>query len=242
MGLSRLWSWMPAFDTTMSKRPNALTVSATARPASASLETSPAMGMARPFASSTWRAVRSTVAAVRPITPIAAPSAAMRRAVAAPMPLPAPVMRATLFANRIRLLRVDRLLGLLDLAHTLDRVRQHLGILVPELLELRRVQVGDGRLHLIHGRLEVSVLHGGAHRVAELLHDRLRRPFGGKHPRPDVKLRVVAKLFQRGELREHRNPLFPPAGQGAELPGFDVGQHHRRSRGHAIDVATEQGS
>jgi len=60
---------------------------------------------------------------------------------------------------------------LLDLAHALDGVGQHFGVLVPELLELRGVEVGDGgrkaveaaRRYQLRGPCQVeSALVGGS--------------------------------------------------------------------------------
>jgi hypothetical protein len=56
---------------------------------------------------------------VRPITPTAAPSRAINRAEAAPIPLPAPVIKATLFVNRHR----ERLFPEVPVVATMDQRR-----------------------------------------------------------------------------------------------------------------------
>src|SRR5262245_14547643 len=91
---------MPALLTRMSSRPNAFFVSAKRRRMSACLETSPCTAIALPpflVISETTRS--APVLLVAKLTTTAAPSAARCVAMAAPIPLDAPVTTATLPDN-----------------------------------------------------------------------------------------------------------------------------------------------
>src|SRR6266481_5992094 len=87
----------PTFETAMSTGPKAALASATRRPTSfGGSETSAMMPTARPPASRISETVRSTFSReVWPLTTTAAPASARRRAMAAPMFCPDPVMIAT---------------------------------------------------------------------------------------------------------------------------------------------------
>jgi hypothetical protein len=88
---------IPAFETTMSIPPYAATVPANASSTSASRVTSMASASARPFPSrpAIAPATSEAPAALMSATATCAPSAAKRCAIARPMPLAAPVTRAT---------------------------------------------------------------------------------------------------------------------------------------------------
>ena len=86
---------MPALLNAMSTRPCCATTPSNSRWTSSSRDTSAAANVPPVSAAAFWPAVSSMSTAT-----ITAPSAAIRRAVASPMPLPAPVITATRSCNR----------------------------------------------------------------------------------------------------------------------------------------------
>src|SRR5215207_9211194 len=90
----------PALLNATSSRPKASTVRASAAWTSSSRVTSQVSASARPPFCSMSRAVSRTSSSGMPATATAAPSAAKARAVVRPMPLPAPVTKATLSVKR----------------------------------------------------------------------------------------------------------------------------------------------
>src|SRR5438270_7674811 len=99
MRLSRI---RPAQATRMSRRPKAALAPSMSASTDSREVTSQAIALALPPSLEILPAVSSAGAASRSETTTAAPSAASRAAVAAPMPRPDPVMPATLFSNLIR--------------------------------------------------------------------------------------------------------------------------------------------
>src|SRR4029450_4321880 len=117
---------------------------------------------------------------------------------------------------------------LLDAPDRADSLGEAVGVGVEELLELRTLLEGDGRLELVHGRLELWIGHGQARGFPELGEHGLRRTLGSEEPRPDVELRLgVSQLLERGNLGQRGYPLVPPAGEGAKLARLDLRQNHR---------------
>src|SRR6266480_2088471 len=90
---------IPALLKMMSRRPKLFSANATMPSASFAFETSAPNALA--FAPISF-AVASAVSFFRSTTTTFAPSFANRRQDALPMPLPPPVINATLFANRMR--------------------------------------------------------------------------------------------------------------------------------------------
>src|SRR5262245_57551414 len=100
-----------ALLTRTSTRPKADRVSSTARSTSAARETSASTNRARPPSRSISSAVPRPPSGFQSTTTTAAPSAAYRRAIAWPMPEPAPVIRATRSCSRIASLLSPQQLG-----------------------------------------------------------------------------------------------------------------------------------
>src|SRR5262245_6000308 len=110
---------MPALLTRMSSRPNACFVSAKRRRMSACLETSPCTAIALPpflVISETTRS--APVLLVAKLTTTAAPSAARCVAMAAPIPLDAPVTTATLPDNFCDMIMLPLFRGQVDRGRT----------------------------------------------------------------------------------------------------------------------------
>src|SRR5882672_10318777 len=92
---------------------------------------------------------------------------------------------------------IPGLLLLFDDLDALHRFDQFLRVRVPEFLEFRRVEIADRRLDLGHGVAEIGVLHGLAHRVAQLLLDGGRSRGGRHQSRPDEIFCIDAELLER---------------------------------------------
>src|SRR6266576_3431135 len=127
----------------------------------------------------------------------------------------------------------------LNFAHALDGVRQHFGVLLPELLKFRRIEIGDRRLELFHGRFEFARVHRLFHGFADGFHHRRRRSARRKQPGPNVKLDVVAKLLERGDLRQGSDSLSTPTGERPELSRLDMRDHHGGAGSEGVDMAAE---
>src|SRR5437867_1465877 len=112
---------------------------------------------------------------------------------------------------------------LLDAPDLADSLGEAVGVGVEELLELRALLEGDGRLELVHGRLELRIGHGQARGFPELGKYGLRGTLGSEEPRPDVELRLgVSQLLEGGNFGERGDPLVPPAGEGAKLARLEL--------------------
>ena len=92
----------PALFTTMSMAPKWSIVRFTIEASESMSLTSPVSGRARPPAATTSEATCSRSASVRAVSTQSAPTSAKAFAIAAPMPLPAPVMIATFLSRRNR--------------------------------------------------------------------------------------------------------------------------------------------
>jgi len=92
---------MPALLTRISIRPNSFITLLTISSISSLLETSPLLKIAFPPFSIISPQTSSSLSAVLPVIATFAPSFANRSAVSLPIPLPAPVIIATLFSSLV---------------------------------------------------------------------------------------------------------------------------------------------
>ena len=130
---------------------------------------------------------------------------------------------------------------MLDAPDLADSLGEAVRVGVEELLEVRALLEGDGRLELVHGRPELRLGHGQAGGLPELGEHGLRRTLGREEPRPDVELGLgVSQLLEGGDLGQRGDPLVPPAGERAELARLDLGQNHRGPGGESIHVTSEE--
>src|SRR6266576_539951 len=125
-------------------------------------------------------------------------------------------------------------------AHAFDGVREHFCILVTELLKFWSVEIGNRPLELFHGRFELGVIHRLFHRFADGFHYRRRCSARSKQPGPNVKLDVVSKLLESGDIRQGSHPFGAPAGERPQLSRLEVRDHHRGSGGEGVDVTAEE--
>src|SRR5712672_3115526 len=117
---------------------------------------------------------------------------------------------------------IEDLLRVFHLADLFERYFQARGIAVPVLLELGRVEVGDGRGDLLHRRFELGRIRRRLYCRPYPGNDGRRRRSGDEHARPDVELRVVAQLLEGGDFGQQREALAAPARKRAHLAAADL--------------------
>src|SRR5882672_743408 len=129
---------------------------------------------------------------------------------------------------------------LLDRPDSLDRVGELLRVLVPELPEIRGVEIAHGSLDLGHRVLEIRILHRLPHGVPQLLLDRGRSTRGRRQAGPDEVLGVDADLLQRRHLGQRGEPLVPEVRERPQTLPLDLADHGGGSADGHVDLRAEQ--